>query len=151
MKIERRITFIIGEEGFATWKINRLKTLSHFFRSVIILQNISIADSANTAHTLEILSIGCKNNDLCQLWIEGSDAELACMVLTDFIDQHFTIVNTSHKKNENKSNSIIANHPIFYLNFSLSYYFNSIEIDEHIKKRMLFQSLLNFLLGRYLR
>lgn len=134
MRIERRITFIIAEEGFPTWKINRLKTLSHFFRSVIILQNISIAESANTAHTLEILSIGCKKNDLCQLWIEGADAELACMVLTDFIDQHFSIVNTSHKKNENKTNSIIANHPSFHLTFILNYSFDVIEIDEHIKK-----------------
>jgi PTS system nitrogen regulatory IIA component len=134
MSIERRITFIIDDEGFATWKIKRLKTLSDFFRSVVILQNITIGEMINTANMLEILSIGCKRNDLCQLWIEGSDAELACMVLTDFIDEQFTIVNTSHKKNENKTNSIIANHPTFYLPFKMNYAFDLIKVESGLEK-----------------
>tara|TARA_R110001583_G_scaffold112917_4_gene263117 strand:- start:4676 stop:5467 length:792 start_codon:yes stop_codon:yes gene_type:complete len=141
MRIERRITFIIEDEGFATWKIKRLKTLSDFFRSVVILQNITIGETTNTAHMLEILSIGCKRNDLCQLRIEGSDAELACMVLTDFIDEQFTIVNTSHKKNENKSNSIIANHPTFYLPFNMNYSFDFIQIQTGIEKNDLILKL----------
>lgn len=141
MKIERRITFIIGSEGFATWKINRLKNFTSYFRSVIILQNITIGEATNAEHTLRVMSLGCKNNDLCQLWIEGSDAELACMVLTDFIDDQFEIVNTSHKHNEAHTNSIIEKHPTFHLPFSINYYFEKIQVCSGVDKYSLISKL----------
>lgn len=139
--IERHITFIIDRERVAGWKINRLKTLSSFFRSVIIWQNITTTKTINTEHSLKIMSIGCKENDLCQLWIEGSDAELACMVLTDFIADQFKIVNTSHKRSIQHTNSIIENHLTFHLPFPLNYHFETIEVNNKIKKEMLISKM----------
>lgn len=121
MQIERRITFIIGSEGFASWKLNRLNTLSGYFRSVVILKNITTGESCNVENTLKVLSLGSKKNHLCQLWIEGSDAELACMILTDFIDSEFEIVNTSHRRASEQSQSVIDNHQSFKLPFPLTY------------------------------
>lgn len=137
MRIERRITFVIGEDGFAAWKLNRLKTLAGYFRSVIMLQNISTGGSANAEHTLKVISLGCKNLDLCQLWIEGSDAELACMVLTDFVADQFAIVNTSHKRSEDEIGSVIEHHPAFQLPFPLGYTFDDIKVHSGISKTAL--------------
>jgi PTS system nitrogen regulatory IIA component len=141
MIIERRITFIIGSEGFVAWKINRLKILTNYFRSVIILQNITTGETTNPEHTLKVMSLGCKKNDLCQLWIEGSDAELACMVLTDFIDDQFEIVNTSHRHNEAHSNSIIENHPTFHIPFAINYNFEKIQVCLGVDKYSLISKL----------
>ena len=131
MTIERCITFIIGKERVAVWKINRLKKLTSFFRSVIIWQNITTAKTISAEHPLRVMSIGCKENDLCQLWIEGSDAELACMVLTDFIADQFEIVNTSHKRRVKQTNSVIENHLTFRLPFSIDYHFEKIQVQSH--------------------
>ncbi|PWI32692.1 PTS nitrogen regulatory IIA subunit [Vibrio albus] len=141
MRIERRITFVIGKEGFAAWKLNRLKTLAGYFRSVIILQNITTGESANAEHTLKVISLGCKNLDLCQLWIEGSDAELACMVLTDFIADQFAIVNTSHKRREDDINSVIKHHPAFQLPFQLKYVFEDITAHSGINKMVVLSKI----------
>lgn len=141
MRIERRITFVIGSDGFAAWKLNRLKTLAGYFRSVIILQNITTREATNAEHTLKVMSLGCKKDDLCQLWIEGSDAELACMVLTDFIADQFEIINTSHKRSEDYSNSIIEHHPTFHLPFSMDYSFEDITLHSGINKTVLISKL----------
>lgn len=141
MRIERRITFVIGGEGFAAWKLTRLKTLSGYFRSVIILQNISTTEASNSEHTLKVMSIGCRENDLCQLWIEGADAELACMVLTDFIADQFEIVNTFNKRKTQHSKSIIEHHPTFHLPFSLNYHFEAIQVDYGIEKNILMSKI----------
>jgi len=141
MNIERRITFVIGGEGLAAWKLTRLKTLAGYFRSVIILQNISTTEASNSEHILKVMSLGCKENDLCQLWIEGSDAELACMVLTDFIADQFEMVNTFNKRKARRSKSIIENHPTFHLPFSLNYYFEAIQVDQGITKNILMSKI----------
>ncbi|WP_413283405.1 PTS sugar transporter subunit IIA [Vibrio sp. MA40-2] len=147
MQIERRITFIIGNDGFAAWKLNRLKTLSSYFRSVVIIQNISNQSHANAEHTLQVMSIACQKNHLCQLWIEGSDAELACMVLTDFIADQFEIVNTAHRKTEEFSYSVIGAHPTFSLPFSITYGYKSIA-DKSIEKYALLSKLCSMLNAR---
>ena len=141
MKIERRITFIIGSNGFAAWKLNRLKILTSYFRSVIMLQNITMGGSANTQHILKVISLGSHKNDLCQLWIEGADAELACMVLTDFIAEQFEIVNTSHKRSEEHCNLMIKNHPTFHLPFLINYYFESIKVNFSVNKHALLKKI----------
>lgn len=141
MRIERRITFIIGNEGIASWKLNRLKTLASFFRSVVILQNITTAKATNTEYTLQVISLGCKENDLCQLWIEGSDAELACMVLTDFIADQFEIVNTFHKRKKSDRQSIIDKHPTFHLPFSINYNFEAIQVNNGMEKNRLISKI----------
>lgn len=143
MKLERRITFIIGNEGFSGWKINRLKTLTGFFRSIIILQNITTGKSTDTTNTLKIMSLGCKKNEMCQLWIEGADAELTCMVLTDFINDQFDLVNTSHKRSEDYSNSLIASHLTFQLPFTINYHFESLTDCSGIDKEGILLKLSN--------
>ncbi len=141
MSIERRVTFIIGNEGFATWKLNRLKILASYFRSAIILQNITTEKTANTEHTLQVMSLGCKENDLCQLWIEGSDAELSCMVLTDFITEQFEIVNTFYRRKAHQNKSIIESHATFYLPFLINYYFDTVQIHNGIEKYVLISKI----------
>lgn len=149
MRIERRITFIIGLEGFAAWKLTRLKTLSSYFRSVVILKNISNGKSVNAEHTLQVISIGSQQNQLCQLWIEGSDAELACMVLTDFIADQFEIVNTSHEKSEEFSYSVIAKHPAFSLPFPITYGFKQFQPSTSMEKYALISKICNMLNARH--
>ncbi len=141
MNIERRITFIIGREGFAAWKLNRLKVLASFFRSVIMLQNITRGGTANTEHILKVMSLGSQKDDLCQLWIEGCDAELACMVLTDFIADQFDIVNTSHKRLEDHCHSMIENHRTFHLPFLFDYHFEMAHVETGIEKYALLAKL----------
>ncbi|PML77399.1 PTS sugar transporter subunit IIA [Enterovibrio norvegicus] len=90
--ISRRITFLIGEEGLPAWKLNRLKTLAGLFRSVTVFCNLSQRNAANAEQPIRILSLSSRPNDLCQLLIEGNDAELAAMVLTDFAAEHGVLV-----------------------------------------------------------
>ncbi|OEE58387.1 PTS nitrogen regulatory IIA subunit [Enterovibrio norvegicus FF-33] len=90
--ITRRITFFIGEEGLPAWRLNRLRTLAGHFRSVTIFVNLSQRKSANAEQPMHILSLSALPSDLCQLQIEGNDAELASMVLTDFIDEHASLI-----------------------------------------------------------
>ncbi|KHT65232.1 hypothetical protein RJ45_02220 [Photobacterium gaetbulicola] len=96
--IERRITFTLDDEGLPVWKLNRLKTLAGYFRSVVVIHNISQLRIANAEQAMRMMSLGCMPGDLCQLMIEGSDAELACMVLTDFVSEHCHLVCTAHRR-----------------------------------------------------
>ncbi|MDA0118961.1 PTS sugar transporter subunit IIA [Vibrio sp. T11.5] len=127
--IERRITFVLPEDGFASWKINRLKALSGMFRSVVVLLNVTKWERANIEHPLQIMSLGSQEFDLCQIHIEGSDAELACMVFTNFISDQFTLVNTAHKSNQLTNIALLSNLPTFHLDFPLSYLHHHSEID----------------------
>ncbi|MGF1735907.1 PTS sugar transporter subunit IIA [Photobacterium satsumensis] len=95
--IERRITFTLDDEGLPAWKLNRLKTLAGHFRSVVVIHNISQLRMANAEQAMRMMSLGSMPGDLCQLMIEGSDAELACMVLTDFISEHSHLICTGHR------------------------------------------------------
>ena len=93
------------------------------FRSVVILRNLTCWDSANIEHPLRILSLAGKQDDLCQLHIEGSDAELACMVLMDFIAEHFMLVNTAHRSNKHANLSLLRGLSTFRLPFEIDYHF----------------------------
>ncbi|WED24259.1 PTS sugar transporter subunit IIA [Vibrio sp. JC009] len=148
MKIERRITFVIGSDGFAGWKVNRLKALSGYFRSVVILKNITKGKWVNAGHTLKVLSLGSKDKDLCQLWIEGSDAELACMVLTDFIAAEFDIISTSHSSSAKYSNNIIDQHPAFRLDFGVSYNYLEVADNTELNKNALLLQLASLADGK---
>lgn len=128
--IERRITFVLPEDGFSGWKVNRLKTLSGMFRSVVILHNLTCWDSANIEHALKIFALAGKQDDLCQLHIEGSDAELACMVLMDFVAEHFMLVNTAHRSNKRANLSLLKALSTFQLPFELDYHFARVEDSE---------------------
>ncbi|SON49491.1 PTS sugar transporter subunit IIA [Vibrio tapetis] len=121
--IERRITFILPKDGFVSWKVNRLKTLGSMFRSVILLVNHTRDARANAEQTLQVMALGGREHDLCQLHIEGTDAELACMVMTDFIADQFTLVNTAHKSNVKTNIELIKQLPTFDLPFELNFTF----------------------------
>ncbi len=121
--IERRITFIIGDEGIPSWKLNLLKTLAGYFRAVVVMQNVTRLCQANAEQPVRIMSLGCMPGDLCQLLIEGSDAELACMVLTDFVAEQFLLVKTSGKKKNRNACSVVSSdkaNSAFYLPFDMA-------------------------------
>lgn len=95
--ITRRITFFVDEEGLAAWRLARLKTLAGYFRSVTMYCNLTQRKQASVEHPMRMMSLSIKPGDLCQLLIEGSDAELASMVLTDFIDEHAILLSGGKK------------------------------------------------------
>lgn len=95
--ITRRITFFVDDEGLAAWRLNRLKTLAGYFRSVTIFCNLSQRKQASVEHPMRMMSLSIKPGDLCQLLIEGSDAELASLVLTVFIDEHAILLSGGKK------------------------------------------------------
>lgn len=122
--IERRITFIIGDEGIPVWKLSKLKMLASYFRSVVVMLNVTQLNQANVEQTIRMMSLGCNPGDLCQLFIAGSDAELACMVFTDFLAEQFMLVNTTgnkHRRNTCCIDSNDASNNTFYLPFKLDF------------------------------
>ncbi|WP_070970499.1 PTS sugar transporter subunit IIA [Vibrio sonorensis] len=94
--ISGRVTFTLRQQGVPSWQLNELKKLCEMFRSVVIWNNITRGKNANLEKTLAIMSVQNCQNDLCQLAIEGLDAELACMVITEYISQHFLLISTTH-------------------------------------------------------
>ncbi|SHO55870.1 PTS sugar transporter subunit IIA [Vibrio quintilis] len=118
MKIRCQITFLIGDDGLVLWKLNRLKVLVSYFRSVVTFRNITARSGCSTDRVLEMMSLRGKPNQLCQLWIDGLDAELACMVLTDFISEHFYMVEASQRSRHQLSE---LRHPALTLPFDFDY------------------------------
>ncbi len=90
------ITFILDSDHLPVWKLDGLKRLSGLFKSITIWRNLSREQQCNLEQTLNVLSIKNMDGDLCQLIIEGLDAELACMVLTEFVSQKFHLISTTH-------------------------------------------------------
>lgn len=86
--LERRITFYCGEAGLPSYQLNKLKKLTTYFQSKVELFNVGQLTRAPVSQPLKMLSLANKPHALCQLIIKGSDAELANLVLTDFIAQY---------------------------------------------------------------
>ena len=86
--LERRITFYCGEAGLPAYQLNQLKKLTTYFQSKVELFNVSQLTRAPVSQPLKMLALANKPHALCQLIINGSDAELANLVLTDFIAQY---------------------------------------------------------------
>ncbi|CAM3750940.1 Heat-responsive suppressor HrsA [Vibrio aerogenes CECT 7868] len=118
MKIQCQITFLIGADGLVLWQLNQLKVLVSYFRSVVTFRNITAGNGCHTEKVLEVMSLGGKPDQLCQLWIDGLDAELACMVLTDFISEHFYIVEATQRHRRQLPELC---HPAFQLPFDFDY------------------------------
>ncbi|WP_087018505.1 PTS sugar transporter subunit IIA [Thaumasiovibrio subtropicus] len=114
--IERRIAFVTDHEGLPSWVLSKLKSLAGYFKSCIVIHNISQDQQADISQLFHLLSMGTQNEDLCQLCIEGIDAELAAMVLTDVIAEHFTLICTDPRQSA-KGAILIDNHPAFSLPF----------------------------------
>lgn len=98
--IESRITFCLTEDGVPTWKLNELNGLLRLFRSVVIWFNLTKSAKVNADKTLSVLSLNNRKGDLCQLAIEGLDAELACMVLSEYVRRAFVLVATTHNQRQ---------------------------------------------------
>ncbi|MGF1688581.1 PTS sugar transporter subunit IIA [Photobacterium japonica] len=90
--IVRRITFLIGHDGLPAWALNRLKVLGGYFCSMVVMRNVSQRKMADVSSPMRVMALGTRPADLCQLLIEGADAELAAIVLTDFIAEHGLLV-----------------------------------------------------------
>ncbi|WP_297481025.1 PTS sugar transporter subunit IIA [uncultured Photobacterium sp.] len=86
--LERRITFYCGAAGLPSYQLNQLKKLTGYFQSHVELFNVSQLTRAPVSQPLKMLSLANKPHALCQLIIKGCDAELANLVLTDFISQY---------------------------------------------------------------
>ncbi|WP_279132775.1 PTS sugar transporter subunit IIA [Photobacterium phosphoreum] len=86
--LERRITFYCGAAGLPAYQLNQLKKLTTYFQSKVELFNVRQLTRAPVSQPLKMLALANKPHALCQLIINGSDAELANLVLTDFIAQY---------------------------------------------------------------
>jgi len=122
--ITSRITFILEQHGFAGWQLNELKQLAGHFRSVFVFYNITRGKQAKISESLKILSLGSCRFDLCQIAIEGLDAELACMVVTEYLRDNSLLVSTSHKKNHN-AKQLFSQHSAFQMPFDYQWHYQS--------------------------
>ncbi len=135
MTITSRITFILEQEGLAGWQINELKQLASHFRSVFVLYNVTRGKQAKLNESLKILSLGINRFDLCQIAIEGLDAELACMVITEYLREHSILVSTSHKKNH-YAQELFSLHSAFKLPFAYQWHYQA-NVNHHNKSLVL--------------
>lgn len=122
--ITTRINFVLKPNGLVGWQLNELKALSHHFRSVMVVFNLTQDKKALLTHTLQVLSMGSNPGDLCQIAIEGLDAELACMVFTEYLRDHTLVISTSHKQNH-QAEKIFDTHPAFKLPFTLKWHYSN--------------------------
>ncbi|MBZ6070913.1 PTS sugar transporter subunit IIA [Aeromonas schubertii] len=65
----------------------QLRRLGGMFRARLCLINLSRRQQGDPAQLLALLSAAARQGDLCQLVIEGADAELAHMVLTSWVTE----------------------------------------------------------------
>lgn len=120
--ITTRITFVLEDNRFAAWQLNELKQLAGYFHSLFVLYNITRGKQANLNEPLCVLSLGSCRHDVCQLAIEGLDAELACMVLTEYLKDHSSLLSTSHKQNFHAA-QLFTHHSSFKLPFSYQWHY----------------------------
>ncbi|WP_159084692.1 PTS sugar transporter subunit IIA [Dongshaea marina] len=92
MIIERRITFYCRDDGLPSYLARELRRLSNYVSSQVALVNLTQLQVADIASPLAVISLACKPGDLCQLLIEGLDAELGHLILTDYVAEHFPLV-----------------------------------------------------------
>ncbi|MGL4601918.1 MAG: PTS sugar transporter subunit IIA [Plesiomonas sp.] len=120
--ISTRIIFILEQDGFASWQLSELKKLTEYFNSVFVFYNLTQGKQARLSEILCMLSIGNHRYDMCEIAIEGLDAELACMVLTEYLDAHTTLISNSHKKNHHFLH-IFRQHPALFLPFEWQWHY----------------------------
>jgi len=106
--IQRRITFYCCSKGLPSYQLHQLKRLADYFRSSVTLLNLRQLRKADIRQPLRMLSLASKPGELCQLVIQGNDAELAHMVLTEFIAEFAKPVIQRRIKNASSS-GLLAN------------------------------------------
>ncbi|UJF17364.1 PTS sugar transporter subunit IIA [Vibrio sp. SS-MA-C1-2] len=92
MSIFKTITFILPVVGMPSWKIHHLQKLASSFHSIFLFVNVTKNSHDSLFATLGLMANGNSAGDLCQLHIEGKDAELAQMVLQAFIEKNTIII-----------------------------------------------------------
>lgn len=116
------VTFLVPKDGLPSWHLQRLRKLTSYFKSQIVLFNFVQNRQVDMSDVLRSLTMVNKHNDLCQIVIEGSDAELACMVFTEAVREHSIILSASCKQH---SLNTIIQEAAFYLPFELSWHYAS--------------------------
>lgn len=120
--IASRVTFYLASQGIPGWQLNELKNLAGLFRSVIVLVNVAQCKRANIEHSLKLMSIKNCAGDMCQLIIEGLDAELACMVFSEYFSENHYLIATTHSQ-KRMSEEVLNNLPIKSLTVPLLWSF----------------------------
>ncbi|MDW6003236.1 PTS sugar transporter subunit IIA [Vibrio mangrovi] len=115
--ITTRITFLLKDEGLPGWQVSALKQLCGYFRSIFVFYNLSRGKHTRLSQSLNVLSLKNSAGHLCQIAIEGLDAELACMVFTEYLSEQTILLSTSHRKNH-AAEQLFASHPAFSLPFA---------------------------------
>ncbi|WNJ95926.1 PTS sugar transporter subunit IIA [Vibrio ruber] len=122
--ITTRITFLLKDKGLPAWQANALKQLCGYFRSIFIFYNLSRGKHTSLSQPLNVLSLNNSADQLCQIAIEGLDAELACMVFTEYLSEHAILLSTSHRQNH-AAEQLFAFHPAFSLPFTYRWDYTS--------------------------
>ncbi|EAS65334.1 hypothetical protein VAS14_06423 [Photobacterium angustum S14] len=86
--LERRLTFYCGHTGLPLIQLDKLKKLASYFTSDVQVFNLQLLRSESVTKPLHVSTLASKPYQLCQLVITGVDAELALLVLTDFIHEY---------------------------------------------------------------
>ncbi|MBK0019484.1 PTS sugar transporter subunit IIA [Kosakonia sp. S42] len=85
--LKRELTFYC-QRNFTLLHIRQLKKLEAMFRSRIWFINITLGMQSEVDKVFTLLQVSGRLGDLCQLAIEGNDAELAHMVLMSWVVEH---------------------------------------------------------------
>lgn len=79
--LNREITFYC-QQGMSITQAKQLHRLAGMFKSCIRCVNLTRRQTVVASNQLSLLTLATRPGDLCQLQIEGSDAELAHMAFT---------------------------------------------------------------------
>lgn len=106
--------------------------LSCYFKSEIILENITKNRAAILSNKLTLLILGLSKGHLCKISFFGIDAELASFVFTNFIREYFQLIEISI---QNKSDSFILNeYPSLTNNLVIRHVYHHITVEENFQK-----------------
>lgn len=97
--LQRELTFYC-QQPLTIPQAQRLRRLGGMFQSRLLLLNLARRQQANPEQPLAVLALGVCPGDLCQLVIEGCDAELAHMVLTSWVNEQGVLLGPSTNHDE---------------------------------------------------
>ncbi|WP_025675196.1 PTS sugar transporter subunit IIA [Salinivibrio socompensis] len=89
------VCFSAPSQGLISWQVSELARLCSLFGGKSTFVNVNKDRTAATADTLSMLATGTQPNDICLLLVKGSDAELMCLVLAEYVSKHWHLYSTS--------------------------------------------------------
>ncbi|KPU83564.1 hypothetical protein JI57_00865 [Psychromonas sp. PRT-SC03] len=137
--MQKHILFLIRKPALEMSEISALKKGANYFKSLIQIHNVRRGTHANCKDALKVMSLTWREGDLCQIKIEGLDAELSCMVFTDLINDHFYMLYTNHRciaYDVTRPYQSLLNTP-----FKFNFYHQKIAKDTQYKKNKILLSL----------